>query len=78
VLRAPVRAGDGRQIGEVKDIIVNRHGHIERLVVEVGGFLGFDHAVSAYPVERLTALEPFDYARLERRPTSQESDTGLS
>lgn len=39
MLDAPVRADDGRRIGEVKDVIVDRHGRISKVVVEVGGFL---------------------------------------
>jgi sporulation protein YlmC with PRC-barrel domain len=45
MLDAPVRADDGRRIGEVKDIIVDRQGRIRKVVVEVGGFfeLGDQH-----------------------------------
>ena len=34
-----VRGANGEEIGEVKDIIVDRKGNIQRVVVEVGGFL---------------------------------------
>ena len=34
-----VRGPNGEQIGEVKDIFVDRNGNISRVVVEVGGFL---------------------------------------
>jgi sporulation protein YlmC with PRC-barrel domain len=34
-----VRGANNEEIGEVKDIIVDRNGNIRRVVVEVGGFL---------------------------------------
>jgi sporulation protein YlmC with PRC-barrel domain len=34
-----VRGENGEDIGDVKDIIVDRHGIVSKLVVEVGGFL---------------------------------------
>jgi sporulation protein YlmC with PRC-barrel domain len=40
-----VRGENAERIGEVKDIVVNEHGFISRLIVEVGGFfeLGDQH-----------------------------------
>ena len=45
VINTPVRGENGERIGEVKDIVVNEHGFISRLIVEVGGFfeLGDQH-----------------------------------
>jgi sporulation protein YlmC with PRC-barrel domain len=45
VIDTPVRGENGERIGEVKDIVVDEHGRIARLVVEVGGFfeLGDQH-----------------------------------
>lgn len=34
-----VRGANGEEIGEVKDIIVDRNGNISKVIVEVGGFL---------------------------------------
>jgi sporulation protein YlmC with PRC-barrel domain len=45
VIDTPVRGENGERIGEVKDIVVDEHGRISRLIVEVGGFfeLGDQH-----------------------------------
>lgn len=45
MLDKPVRGENGERIGDVTDIIVDRHGQITKLVVEVGGFfeLGDQH-----------------------------------
>lgn len=39
MLDIEVRGDGGEVIGEVADIIVDRHGNISRIVVEVGGFM---------------------------------------
>lgn len=39
MLDAEVRSENGERIGDVKDIVVDRHGNVSRLIVEVGGFL---------------------------------------
>jgi sporulation protein YlmC with PRC-barrel domain len=39
MLGAEVRGENGDEIGEVQDIIVERNGTVDRIVVEVGGFL---------------------------------------
>ncbi|HJT62064.1 MAG TPA: PRC-barrel domain-containing protein [Burkholderiales bacterium] len=45
VIGTPVRGENGERIGEVKDIVVDEHARIARLIVEVGGFfeLGDQH-----------------------------------
>ena len=39
MIGAKVRGEDGKDIGEVKDIILNRKGAVTHVVAEVGGFL---------------------------------------
>lgn len=45
MIGVPVRGEQGEEIGDVKDIIVDRNGNISKVVVEVGGFfeLGDQH-----------------------------------
>jgi len=37
LIGAPVRAEDGRPLGEVRDILIDRHDNIDRLLIELGG-----------------------------------------
>jgi sporulation protein YlmC with PRC-barrel domain len=41
---------DGRDIGDVADLILDKEGRIERVVVSVGGFLGVGDKQVAVPI----------------------------
>jgi hypothetical protein len=49
----------GEDVGEVEDVLINRDGRIEALVIEVGGFLGFGEREIAVPPQAIR-LDPHD------------------
>jgi sporulation protein YlmC with PRC-barrel domain len=49
---AEVYDQDGKQIGEVEDMIVTPEGKVRSLVIEAGGFLDIGDTHFAYPIEK--------------------------
>ena len=52
-----VYGGEGQKIGEIDDIVVKRNGKINKITIDVGGFLGIGEKVVAYPFDELTFAE---------------------
>ncbi|MBM1170055.1 PRC-barrel domain-containing protein [Microvirga arabica] len=50
---------NGEDVGEVEDVLINRNGRIEALVIEVGGFLGIgERRIAVSP--RAVRLDPHE------------------
>ena len=47
---------NGEEIGEIDEIILTADGQIDRVVLEVGGFLGIGEREVAVPFDRMTIL----------------------
>lgn len=72
-LQAPVLASDlidedvedsqGREIGEVQDVIVDQTGRQTALIVEVGGFLGMGEKSVSIPMSDFTITKDSDNER---------------
>ncbi|HEX6321199.1 MAG TPA: PRC-barrel domain-containing protein [Burkholderiales bacterium] len=67
VIDTPVRAASGERIGDVKDIIVDRNGHISRLVVEVGGFFELGDQHIGVPWKDITFGEDMRFVQVPLR-----------
>lgn len=63
----PVRGREGEEIGEVKDIIVGSNGNIERIVVEVGGFLEIGDQHIGVPWNRISIGEDMAFVQVPLR-----------
>src|SRR5713101_7683872 len=50
----PVMNEAGEKIGDVDDLIMDKHGHIGAVLVEVGGFLGVEEKLVAIPFSSLS------------------------
>jgi len=46
-----VYGGNGQDIGEVNDVLINRNGQVAALVLDVGGFLGIGGSQVAVPMQ---------------------------
>jgi sporulation protein YlmC with PRC-barrel domain len=49
----PVMNEAGEKIGDVDDLIMDKHGHISAVLVEVGGFLGVEEKLVAIPSKKV-------------------------
>lgn len=67
LLDAPVRGENGETIGEVKDIVVNEHGFISELIVEVGGFLELGDQHIGVPWKDVMVGEDMRFIRVPLR-----------
>lgn len=64
LIDAPVRGENGERIGDVKDIVVNEHGNIARLIVEVGGFFELADQHIGVPWEDLAFGEDMQFVQV--------------
>jgi PRC-barrel domain len=48
-----VAAGD-QEVGEIKDVLINRKGTVKAVILGIGGFLGVGEKVIAIPFDALT------------------------
>ena len=53
VLNREVLNDKGEGVGEVDDLIINRSGKVEQIILSVGGFLGIDEKLVAMPFKPL-------------------------
>lgn len=70
-----VYSANGEDIGEVSEIIVAANGEIEKVVIDVGGFLGLGEKPVALPFEELRISrnpDSFDDVRIEVDYTQTE------
>jgi len=66
LIGAPVRAQDGRPLGEVKDILIDRYDNIDRLLVELrGGAPGIGRHV-AVPWDQLKFAERLAFVQVSQ------------
>jgi sporulation protein YlmC with PRC-barrel domain len=49
ILNRAVLNETGEEVGEVDDLLINREGKVEEIVLRVGGFLGIDEKLVAFP-----------------------------
>jgi len=88
IVQQPVYMTDGRGIGEIDDLLIDRSGRIAAVVIDVGGFLGVTGRRVAVPMESLdfqrpttpgserTSLKvvfPTDRAQLEKSPNFESA-----
>lgn len=64
LIDAPVRGEDGERIGDVKDIVVNEHGNIAGLIVEVGGVFELADQHIGVPWKDLTFGEDMQFVQV--------------
>lgn len=72
-LQTPILASDlidkdvedsqGREVGEVEDVVIDQTGKKIALIVEVGGFLGMGEKSVSIPMSELTIIENADNER---------------
>jgi sporulation protein YlmC with PRC-barrel domain len=53
ILNRAVLNNKGEEVGEVDDLIMNREGKVEEIILSVGGFLGIDEKLVAMPFKPL-------------------------
>ncbi len=58
IVQQPVYMTDGRGIGEIDDLLIDRSGRIAAVVIDVGGFLGTTGRRIAVPMEALEFQKP--------------------
>jgi sporulation protein YlmC with PRC-barrel domain len=57
VLNREVLNDKGEGVGEVDDLIINRSGKVEQIILSVGGFLGIDEKLVAMPFKPLKVTD---------------------
>ena len=61
VVGLDVYHNDNKNIGQIKDIALNQHGHAQAYILSVGGFLGLgDHYVAVNPSEVKVSYNDLD------------------
>jgi sporulation protein YlmC with PRC-barrel domain len=57
ILNRAVVNNEGEEMGEIVDLIINRSGKIEQIILSVGGFLGIDEKLVAMPFKPLKVTD---------------------
>ena len=57
ILNRVVLNNKGEEEGEIDDLIINRIGKVEQIILSVGGFLGFDEKLVAMPFKPLKVTD---------------------
>lgn len=63
-LGSPIYSAGGEQMGDVKDVLFDRTGKIQTVVIGVGGFLGLGEKRVAVPFEVVTYSDDNDVRRI--------------
>jgi sporulation protein YlmC with PRC-barrel domain len=63
-LGSPIYSAAGEKMGDVKDVLFDRTGKIQTVVIGVGGFLGLGEKRVAVPFEVVTYTEENDVRRI--------------
>ncbi len=58
IMQQPVYMADGRGIGEIDDLLIDRGGRIVAVIIDVGGFLGITGRRVAVPMGSLEFQKP--------------------
>jgi sporulation protein YlmC with PRC-barrel domain len=53
ILNRTVLNNKGEEVGEIDDLIINRNGKVEQIILSAGGFLGIDEKLVAMPFKPL-------------------------
>ena len=53
ILNRTVLNNKGEEVGEIDDLVINRSGNVEQIILSVGGFLGIDEKLVAMPFKPL-------------------------
>ena len=57
ILNRIVLNDKGEEVGEVDDLIIDRNGKVEQIILSVGGFLGMDEKLVAMPFTPLKVTD---------------------
>ncbi len=57
ILNRVVLNNKGEEVGEIDDLIINRIGKVEQIILSVGGFLGMDEKLAAMPFKPLKVTD---------------------
>jgi sporulation protein YlmC with PRC-barrel domain len=57
ILNRAVLDDKGEEVGEVDDLIINRNGKVDQIILSVGGFLGIDEKLVAMPFKPLKVTD---------------------
>jgi sporulation protein YlmC with PRC-barrel domain len=57
ILNRAVLNNKGEEVGEIDDLIINRTGKVEQIILSVGGFLGIDEKLVAMPYRPLKVTD---------------------
>jgi sporulation protein YlmC with PRC-barrel domain len=57
ILNRGVLNNKGEEVGEMDDLIINRNGKAEQIILSVGGFLGIDEKLVAMPFKPLKVAD---------------------
>ena len=57
ILNRAVLNNKGEEVGEINDLIINRNGKVEQIILSVGGFLGIDEKLVAMPFKPLKVTD---------------------
>lgn len=67
ILDAPVKAENGKRIGEVKDVIVDANGVLSTLVVKVGGFPALGNRHIGVPWKDVAIAQDMEFIQVALR-----------
>lgn len=74
----PIRDGDGKKVGEVRDVLLDRLGQARTLVVSTGGLLGVGSRQVLLPFADVTwSVRPLDSAMAGPVPGDAEPTEGV-
>ncbi|HKJ63395.1 MAG TPA: PRC-barrel domain-containing protein [Hyphomicrobiales bacterium] len=71
-LGSPIYSASGEKMGDVKDVLFDRTGKIQTVVIGVGGFLGLGEKRVAVPFEVVTYVDENDERRIIVPLTKEE------
>ncbi len=57
ILNRTVLNNKGEDVAEINDLIINRNGKVEQIILSVGGFLGIDEKLVAMPFKPLKVTD---------------------
>jgi sporulation protein YlmC with PRC-barrel domain len=79
ILYRPILNNKGEEVGGVDDLLINRMGKVERIILSMGGFLGIDEKLVALPFRPLKITDMgtvYDLTRQELENLPAFGDEG--